>query len=217
MKRSRTWDLTKRFGPARSRVGHHGDVVPHITEVLWQSNACNHKHMSYLYRVERVWRCRWWNLCRWRLLLRRPACLMCWRLERFVSWLTRFLLLLPLLTTTFCVVQFSNVLQWALVLEFRVLKSYFWEISQHFRHLVSSLTTAHVDDDVTVGILRQGLTNDGLSAAERTRYSSSASLNWPIKTPLTILDIAIFLYLKQNKRYTYGKRESRTRWPVRRG
>jgi hypothetical protein len=51
------------------------------------------------------------------------------------------------------------------------------EILQDFSHLVSSLTAADVDNDIGVGELGDGLTNDSLAASEGTRDSNSTTLN----------------------------------------
>mmetsp|Transcript_41016 Transcript_41016/g.105878 ORF Transcript_41016/g.105878 Transcript_41016/m.105878 type:complete len:413 (+) Transcript_41016:159-1397(+) len=50
------------------------------------------------------------------------------------------------------------------------------EVRQHLGHLVTALTAADVDDDVRVRVLRKGLRDDGLAAAEGTRDSGSATL-----------------------------------------
>lgn len=55
--------------------------------------------------------------------------------------------------------------------------SYFREIHQHLSHLITSLTTSDVDNDVTVGELGYRLTNDSLSASESTRYANCTSLD----------------------------------------
>lgn len=44
--------------------------------------------------------------------------------------------------------------------------SHLGEIAQDLRHLVPSLTAAHVDDDVTVGVFGQRLRDDGLATPE---------------------------------------------------
>jgi hypothetical protein len=40
------------------------------------------------------------------------------------------------------------------------------EVLQHLAHLVAALPAPHVDDDVRVGVLGQGLGDDGLAATE---------------------------------------------------
>jgi hypothetical protein len=55
--------------------------------------------------------------------------------------------------------------------------TYFWEIHQDLSHLVSSLTTSNVHDNVTVGELGQGLRNDSLAASESTGNAHSATLD----------------------------------------
>lgn len=55
--------------------------------------------------------------------------------------------------------------------------SYFREIHQHLSHLVPSLATSYVDDDVAVGKLGHGLTNDCLPAPESAWYADGASLD----------------------------------------
>ena len=52
-----------------------------------------------------------------------------------------------------------------------------WEISQYFRHLIPSLSTAHVDDDVAVGVLGQGLRDHSLPTAKGSGDSSGPSLD----------------------------------------
>lgn len=51
------------------------------------------------------------------------------------------------------------------------------EVSQYFWHLVTTLPTAYVDDDVAVGVLRQGLRDDSLSTAKGTRDGCGSSLH----------------------------------------
>ena len=74
--------------------------------------------------------------------------------------------------------------------------AYLREVSQHFRHLVSSLPTAHVDDDVTVGVLGQRLWDDGLATAEGARDGSGSSLHASEKVT-TFEDVPLvgFMYL----------------------
>ena len=56
---------------------------------------------------------------------------------------------------------------------------YLWEISQYFRHLVSSLATSHVDDDVRVGKLGQGLGDNCFAATEGSWNGCGTSLYTP--------------------------------------
>jgi len=56
---------------------------------------------------------------------------------------------------------------------------YLGEVPEYFRHFVSSLTASDVDNDVTVGIFRQRLWDDRLTAAERTWNGSRAALDAP--------------------------------------
>jgi hypothetical protein len=51
------------------------------------------------------------------------------------------------------------------------------EILQYFSHLVTSLTTANVDNNVTVGELGHRLTNDSLSTTESTGDGDGTTLN----------------------------------------
>lgn len=51
------------------------------------------------------------------------------------------------------------------------------EVSQHFRHLVTALPAADVDNDVAVGVLGKGLRDDGLSAAEGAGDGRRSSLH----------------------------------------
>jgi len=53
------------------------------------------------------------------------------------------------------------------------------EVSQYFRHLVSSLSAAHVDDDLAVGVLGQRLGDDRLAAAEGSRDGRGPALHTP--------------------------------------
>lgn len=57
---------------------------------------------------------------------------------------------------------------------------YLWEVSEYFRHLISSLPTAHIDDDIRVGELGQCLGDDSLATAKGTRNGSSPSLYTPV-------------------------------------
>lgn len=54
---------------------------------------------------------------------------------------------------------------------------YFGEIHQDFGHLVTTLTTANVDDDITVRELGHTLGNNSLSTTEGTRNADSTTLN----------------------------------------
>ena len=56
------------------------------------------------------------------------------------------------------------------------------EIAKHFRHLVTALTTADVDDDVGVGVLGEGLGNHSLAAAEGAGNGSRTTLHAPSTT-----------------------------------
>lgn len=55
--------------------------------------------------------------------------------------------------------------------------AHLWEIHQNFSHLIASLTTTDVDNDITVGELGHRLTDDSLSTAESTRNTDSTALN----------------------------------------
>ena len=54
---------------------------------------------------------------------------------------------------------------------------YLREVSQHLRHLVSSLSATHIDDDVAVGVLGQGLRDDSFATAKGSRDGSGSSLH----------------------------------------
>jgi hypothetical protein len=54
---------------------------------------------------------------------------------------------------------------------------YLREIHQNLCHFVSSLTTAHINNNVAVGELRQRLTNDSLTASESTRDAHGSTLD----------------------------------------
>lgn len=51
------------------------------------------------------------------------------------------------------------------------------EIHQHFSHLVTTLTTTNVDNDITVGELGDTLGDDSLSTSEGTRNTDSTTLD----------------------------------------
>lgn len=57
------------------------------------------------------------------------------------------------------------------------LATYLGEVSQYFWHLVTTLPAAYVDDDVTVGVLGQGLRDDGLSTTEGSGDGCGSSLH----------------------------------------
>ena len=57
--------------------------------------------------------------------------------------------------------------------------SYLREVSQHLRHLISSLSTADVDDDVRVGELGESLGDDSLPTAKGSRDGRRTSLDTP--------------------------------------
>jgi len=46
------------------------------------------------------------------------------------------------------------------------------EVHEHLSHLISALSAAHVDDTVTVTVLAQRLTDNGLATAESARDSA---------------------------------------------
>lgn len=51
------------------------------------------------------------------------------------------------------------------------------EIAQYLGHLVTTFTATYVDDNVGVGVLGQGLRDDGLAATEGTGNSSGSALD----------------------------------------
>lgn len=55
--------------------------------------------------------------------------------------------------------------------------TYLGEIHQDFSHLVTTLTTSDIDNDITVGKLGDTLRNDSLAAAERTRDTDGTTLD----------------------------------------
>lgn len=55
--------------------------------------------------------------------------------------------------------------------------SYLGEIHQHLSHLVTALTTADVDNDITVGEFGHRLGDDGLAASEGTGNAHSSTLH----------------------------------------
>lgn len=55
--------------------------------------------------------------------------------------------------------------------------THLWEVSQYFGHLITSLPTTHIDDDITVGVLGQGLRDDSLTTAKGSRDSCSSTLH----------------------------------------
>lgn len=57
------------------------------------------------------------------------------------------------------------------------LATYLGEVSQYFWHLVTTLPAAYVDDDVTVGVLGQGLRDDSLSTTEGSGDGCGSSLH----------------------------------------
>ncbi len=50
------------------------------------------------------------------------------------------------------------------------------EVLEHLAHLVAALSAAHVDDDVRVRVLGQGLRDHGLAATERPRNGCGSTL-----------------------------------------
>lgn len=59
--------------------------------------------------------------------------------------------------------------------------SYLGEISEYFRHFITTFSAAHVDDDITVGVLRQGLRDHSFTTTESTRDGCGSSLHTPVK------------------------------------
>lgn len=55
------------------------------------------------------------------------------------------------------------------------------EITQHFRHFISTLSAADIDNHVTVGVLGQRLGDHSFSTSEGSRYSSGAALHATIE------------------------------------
>jgi hypothetical protein len=51
------------------------------------------------------------------------------------------------------------------------------ELAQHLRHLVAALAAPDIDHDVGLGVLRQGLLDDGLARAEAARHCHRAPLS----------------------------------------
>lgn len=58
---------------------------------------------------------------------------------------------------------------------------YLGEVPQHFRHFISTLSAAHVDNDVAVGILGQRLRDHRLPAAEGAGYGGGAALHASVR------------------------------------
>lgn len=54
--------------------------------------------------------------------------------------------------------------------------TYLREISQYFRHFIPSLPTPNVDDDITVGVLGQGLGDDSFTTPKGSGDSCCPSL-----------------------------------------
>lgn len=57
---------------------------------------------------------------------------------------------------------------------------YLREISQHFRHLVSSFSASYVDNDVRVGKLGERLGNNSFSTTKGSWDSCCSTLNTPV-------------------------------------
>lgn len=55
------------------------------------------------------------------------------------------------------------------------------EISQHFRHFISTFSAADIDNDVTVRVLGQRLRDHRLSTSKGAWYSSGAALHATIQ------------------------------------
>ena len=55
------------------------------------------------------------------------------------------------------------------------------EISQYFWHFIATLPTAHVNDDITVRILGQGLWDHGFTTPKGSWDSRRSSLDTPIQ------------------------------------
>ena len=70
--------------------------------------------------------------------------------------------------------------------QFTIINAFQWytylrEISQYFRHLVSSFTTSYVDNDVRVGKLGEGLGDNSFSTTKGSWDSCCSSLNTPVR------------------------------------
>lgn len=54
---------------------------------------------------------------------------------------------------------------------------YLREIPEYFRHLIPTLSTTNINDDITVGEFGQGLRDHSFAATERTGNGSGSSLD----------------------------------------
>ena len=70
-----------------------------------------------------------------------------------------------------------------------------WEIPQYFRHLVSALAAADIDDDVAVGEFWQRLRDDCFTTAERTGYCTRTTLYTPATHTRLTTTLQVYVYL----------------------
>ena len=57
---------------------------------------------------------------------------------------------------------------------------YLGKVPEYFRHLVTSLPTANIDDDIRVGVLGQCLGDHCLATAKSTRNGSGTTKDTPV-------------------------------------
>lgn len=96
--------------------------------------------------------------------------------------------------------------------------TYFREVSQYFWHLISTLPTAYVDDDITVGVFGQGLGDDSLSTAKGSWDSCGSSLHTSSNHEEKRLGKPFWKKIKgkrsEGEFETHGNRASSTLCPV---
>lgn len=73
--------------------------------------------------------------------------------------------------------------------------TYLGEIPQHFRHFISTLSAANINDDFAVGILGQRLRDHSLPTSKGAWYSSGATLYTTIQHRDHVVSYAACAYL----------------------
>ena len=147
-----TWNFSQCFGPTWCWIGHHRNIVTHISKVLRQSNSC----------VDRRFSCSYWHVGSVGYLK--------WGMIRCIRKILNRLR--NLLETKHCRCLI------ALILTYQRCSSHDWfsltiyinrelrEISKYFCHFITTLTATDVDNYITVTILRERLRNDCFSTSK---------------------------------------------------
>lgn len=163
-------------------IQHNTGWITDIQMVIWWVNYSFNLHAVTDGAWMRlfIWTHKWSKsiyLCRWRLLWQLQACWRCWPPALFSSWCSLSSRPPPWSAvgqTTLSVTLNTNQFG---IQHYRYLPTHLREVSQYFWHLVTTFSAAYVDDDITVGVLGQGLRDDSLSTAKGSWDGCGSSLH----------------------------------------